>query len=189
MANAPLLTDLVPRRTSAYLAVLIAGVVTVLMLGGLYALGIKLSSLTTDGKVAAFDLDCEGSIGTWLSIVVLFLCGLVTLLIRQLRRVQSGCTFRERCGWLAVSLVWFTMSLDEGASLHEGFKEMMALALGTRLMGDGSIYWVVPYFAALSAAGLFMLWAMRRTWPPVVCLFSAGGCRSEERRVGKECRL
>jgi hypothetical protein len=176
MANAPLLTDLIPRRTSAYLAVLVAGVVTVLILGGLYALGIKLSALTTDGRVAAFDLDCEGSVGTWFSIIVLFLCGLASLLIRRLRRVQPGCTSRERCVWLAVSLVWFTMSLDEGASLHEGFKEMMAMVLGTRLMGDGSIFWAVPYFVALSAAGSFMLWAMRRTRPAVLCLFSAGGC-------------
>jgi hypothetical protein len=80
----------------------------------------------------------------------------------------------EQRGWLLVSAVWFTMSVDEAASLHEGFKEMMARALGTRLVGDGSIYWVIPYFVGLSVCGLFLFSFLRHVAASVRYLFLAG---------------
>ena len=66
------------------------------------------------------------------------------------------------------------MSLDEGASLHEAFKEMMARVTGTRILGDGSIYWAVPYFLLLSASGLFVLQAARRCPAAIASLLFAG---------------
>src|SRR5262249_25422263 len=54
-------------------------------------------------------------------------------------------------------------------------KEMMARITGTRIFGDGSIYWAVPYFLALSVSGLFLLWTCRRSWGSVTSLFLAGG--------------
>jgi hypothetical protein len=169
------LAYLVPVRHLVYVGVLIAGFAVVLLLGGLYLAAQRLGAHATDGMIAAFDLDHEGSIACWLSIVGYFLCGLVSLLIRKLRGTL-GAEFAERQAWLAVSLLWFMMSLDEGSSLHEGFKELMTMVTGTRIMGDGSIYWVLPYFLLLSIAGLFLLVQAWRVPSAVVCLVSAGVC-------------
>ena len=67
------------------------------------------------------------------------------------------------------------MSLDEGASLHEGFKELMVRVTGTRLMGDGSIYWAVQYFVVLSVVGLFLLARAWRNWTSIAALLGGGG--------------
>ena len=173
MNRPPLLSELAPRRDSTFLVIFAGGVLLNLLLGGLYAIGFRLAHLTTDGKLAALDLDSEGSIASWCGIVLLFLCGLATLLVRRLR-VAAGCSPSERRLWLAVSFLWFTMSLDEGASLHEAFKELMSRLTGTRILGDGSIYWAVPYFLLLSASGLFILRAARRCPAAIICLLSAG---------------
>jgi hypothetical protein len=151
----------------------LGGVAMSLLFGALYAAGTRLSTQTTDGRVAALDLDSEGSIASWFSIVLLFCCGQATLLVRRLRVAADGSRGESRA-WLAVAAVWFIMSLDEGASLHEGFKELLARVAGTRIFGDGSISWAVPYFVVLSASGCFMLAAVRRTPAAVVCLFGAG---------------
>lgn len=175
MVHGPRLAELVPRRAAFYVILLISGFSIVLALGLLYRIGLLLGPRTTDGVVSAFDLDSEGSIASWFSIIVLFLCGLVTLLVRTLR-MAAGAGRHESIGWLAVACLWFLMSLDEGASLHEGFKEMMVLITGRRIMGDGSVYWAVPYFALLSAAGLFLLNHVRRSSAAVICLLSSGFC-------------
>jgi hypothetical protein len=153
---------------------MLGGCAVVVVLGGLYMIGLRVGSLTTDGIIAAFDLDSEGSIACWMSITVYFLCGLHTLLIRKLR-IGLGAGIFERRAWLAISLLWFAMSLDEGASLHEGFKELMVLLVGTRVFGDGSIYWVVPYFVLLAMAGMYLLVRFRRLPWAVSCLLGSGG--------------
>lgn len=173
MSRPPLLSELIPRRNSTFLTIFSGGVLLNLSLGGLYAIGFRLAHLTTDGKLAALDLDSEGSIASWCSIVLLFMCGLATLSVRRLR-VAARCSLIESRLWLAVCLLWFTMSLDEGASLHEAFKEVIARITGTRILGDGSIYWAVPYFLLLSASGLFVLRAALRCPPAVASLLGAG---------------
>ena len=176
MSRIPPVTILVPRNNVTYCCALLAVLCTIVALDSLYVAASALAPWTTDGMVAALDLDAEGSIAAWVSIVLLFLCGLGSLVVRTVRQTMADCRAWEGVCWLAVSLLWFTMSLDEGASLHEGFKELMVLATGTRVAGDGSIYWVVPYFLVLSTAGCFLLWAIRHCRSAVVSLVLAGGC-------------
>jgi hypothetical protein len=102
-------------------------------------------------------------------------CGLVSLLVRELRAANGGSPM-ERHGWLLASLLWFTMSMDEGASLHEAFKEMMVVATGTRIHGDGSIYWAVPYGGLLLLCGAFLRSAYRNNRPALTCLVAGGVC-------------
>jgi hypothetical protein len=173
MSRPPLLSELIPRRNSTFLTIFSGGVLLILLLGGLFAISLRFAHLTTDGKLAALDLDSEGSIASWCSIVLLFSCGLAALVVRRLR-VTAGCPASERRMWLACAFVWFTMSLDEGASLHEAFKEAMVRVTGTRILGDGSIYWAVPYFLLLSAGGWFLLRVARPCRGAVSCLLGAG---------------
>ncbi len=175
MRPARSIADLVPRKDSTYVIILAGGLCVIAVLGGLYCVGIRLSSLTTDGMVAAFDLDSEGSLATWVSIVALAACALASLLVRELRAASGGPPM-ERHAWLLVSLLWFTMSVDEGASLHEAFKEMMVVVTGTRIHGDGSIYWAFPYGGLLLACGVFLASAYRGNRVALACLAAGGAC-------------
>ncbi|NLZ02950.1 MAG: hypothetical protein GXY25_20710 [Pirellulaceae bacterium] len=165
------LAALLPCRRRTYVVLAAVGVAAILMFDVLYVLNFTyLSQLTTNQSVEAFDLDAEGSLGTWFNTVLLFLCGQVTLLLwRSLRTAGNSPTTPCQTGMppqtplLLSAIVWFVMSADEGGSLHEGFKEMLVLVCGTRLYGDGSLYWIVPYFVVLAAAGTFLLSQMGRT--------------------------
>ncbi len=168
-SDLPTLDSLVPVGSKPYLLAGLVGLVAIAVLDGLYLLGLRLAELTTDGSVAALNLDAEGSIACWLSVVLLLLAGQAALLLASLSRSAGYPAARVRA-WLCVAALLCWMSLDEGASIHEGFKELMARLCGTRIIGDGSIYWVVPYAAALGLAGLFMFKVLRSDRPALACL-------------------
>jgi hypothetical protein len=68
------------------------------------------------------------------------------------------------------------MSMDESASLHEGFKEMMAHLTGTRLLGDGSVWWTIPYFFLLGSVGTRLLVDMRPCRLSSAALMGTAAC-------------
>lgn len=102
-----------------------------------------------DGVIAALDLDAEGSLNCWLNSAVLLCGSLLSFALCRLRSVRGG-GGRELFWWSWTALVLLAMSADEGGSLHEGFKELCVRLTGTRVMGDGSIYWAVPYAILLA---------------------------------------
>lgn len=173
---------MIPRSNRTYLIWGIVGVACVLLFAALHlANHHSLRRFTTNDSVEAFDLDAEGNLATWFNSIVLFLCGQITLLLwyagrfpERFPRLAGPERMPARSGVMASAIVWFTMSADEGGSLHEGFKELMALLCGTRLFGDGSLYWIVPYFFALLAVGLFLLSHMGRSLASGL-LLAAGG--------------
>ena len=66
--------------------------------------------------------------------------------------------------WLWAASCWVLMATDVAASLHEGFQEMMIAVTGTRLLGDGSVWWVIPAVFLLGAIGsrlLVDMWSCR----------------------------
>ncbi|MGD9127601.1 MAG: hypothetical protein PVH19_09505 [Planctomycetia bacterium] len=159
--------DLIPRRWSTLLGLFIAGVAMIVLLLVLYAVMPYLVGKTTDGSVAAFDLEKEGSICTWYSSTLLFMAGLVSLVVYSIRRYHADDQHYFRV-WLWAAVAWFFLSIDESASLHEGFKAMMPLLTGSKLMGDGSLWWVIPYCFFLAPIGLRLFIDMRS------CRMSAG---------------
>jgi hypothetical protein len=164
MDEQPRLTDLIPIRLHLYLIPLAIGGAIIAGLELLYSWMPRLASMTTDGRVAAFDLDGEGSLAVWFSSMTLAAAGLVAILVYTVRQHKVDDYHGRYRIWLWAALCWFLMSLDETASLHEGFKELMVLVSGTRLFGDGSIWWVVPYFFLLAAVGTRLLVDMRHCW-------------------------
>ena len=107
-------------------------------LEGLYAWMPRLAAMTHDGRIAAFDLDGEGSLAMWFSSATLALASMVSLIVYYVRRHRLDDYHGRYRIWLWASAVWFLMSIDEGGSLHEGFKEMMTAVTGRRVFGDGS---------------------------------------------------
>jgi hypothetical protein len=137
-------------------------------LEGLYRWMPRLAAATTDGRVAAFDLDGEGTLAVWFSAMTLALAGLVALVVYSVRRHKTDDYPGHYRIWLWAAACGLLMSLDETASLHEGFKEMMVLLTGTRVFGDGSIWWAAVYGFLLGAVGTRLLVDMRH------CLLSSG---------------
>lgn len=176
MDEQPRLSDLVPTRLRVFFVVLLAGLAVVAGLEGLYTWTPRLAPATTDGRVAAFDLDGEGSLAVWFSSTTLALAGLAAILVFTIRRHRTDDYPGRYRVWLWAAACWFLLSIDETSSLHEGFKEMMVLVTGTRVLGDGSIWWVAPYFFLLGAVGTRLLVDMRECWLSTAALVATAAC-------------
>lgn len=164
------LSDLAPRANRTFAGLMLAGLLAVGCLEGLYACMPRLAGMTTDGRVAALDLEGEGSLAVWFSTGTMELAALTALLVFALRRQTPG-VGRSRI-WLFAAAAWLVMSVDECASLHEAFKELMSHATGNRILGDGTIWWAGAYAIVLSVLGLGLVKAM---WPcrsAVLAMFS-----------------
>jgi hypothetical protein len=170
--------DLVPRRLSVMALLLLAALGVVTGLEALYAWSCApgLSGLASDGKIAAFDLDGEGSLAVWFSSASLMLAAAVAVLVYTVRRHKTDDYRGYYRVWLWAALCWLAMSVDETASLHEGFMGMMTYLTGTAVYGDGSVWWVVPYFFVLGAVGSRLLVDMRTCRLSSGALLAAGGC-------------
>jgi hypothetical protein len=154
------LVDWVPRSNRFYVRFWLAAAAIVGMLEiGYWAMPL-LNGRTTDGRVAALDLDEEGSLAVWVSSFTLLAAAGATLIVHVLQR-DAGAGVRRRL-WLWAAACWTVMSIDECSSLHEAFKELMSHATGARLVHDGTVWWVGAYFLVLAVTGLQLLWAMRR---------------------------
>lgn len=154
MDGQPRIIDLVPKSYWKLGLLFVAGLSVIAGLGALYHYMPRLAAHTSDGTIAAFDLDCEGSLGTWFSSVMLGMTALVCWLVFSVRRHKADDYHGRYRLWLWAGLVFLVMSIDEAASLHEGFKEMMSLVAGTRIIGDGSLWWVLGYSLVLLPLGI-----------------------------------
>jgi hypothetical protein len=164
------LSDLAPRANATFVGLMLAGLLAVGCLEGLYAFMPRLAGMTTDGRVAALDLEGEGSLAVWFSTGTMELAALTALLVYALRRQTPGAG-RSRI-WLFAAATWLIMSVDECASLHEAFKELMSHATGNRILGDGTVWWAGAYAIVLSVLGLGLVRAM---WPcrsAILAMFS-----------------
>jgi hypothetical protein len=180
MSQQPRVTDLVPQRKLVLCLWCLLGLGMIAGLEALYWQMPHWAKLTRDGRIAAFDLDGEGSLGAWFTSVLLSLSCLTAVLIYTLRRHRLD-DYRGRYRfWLWAALCFLVMSIDEAGSLHEGFKEMMTYLTGQRLaydpVGDGSLWWVAAYGAVLGLLGLFVLWDVSESWFSGLAFLATGGC-------------
>jgi hypothetical protein len=171
-------TDLIPQRLIIFGLLLFAALAIVAGLEALYAWSCTpgISRLTTDGKIAAFDLDGEGSLAVWFSSLNLTLASFVAVLVYSIRRHKTDDYRGYYRIWLWAALCWLVMSIDETGSVHEGFMGMMTSVTGTPIYGDGSIWWVIPYFFVLGAVGTRLLVDMRHCRLSTAALLTTAGC-------------
>lgn len=171
MDGQPRIIDLVPRGYGAIILVFLAGLTAIVGLEALYAWMPALSKASRDGHVAAFDLDSEGSLAAWYSSFLYLAAAGYALITFMVRRKKPDDYHGRYRVWAWAAAVWTVMSIDESGSLHEGFKELMSLATGTRIYGDGSVWWVMGYGPVLSYVGLRLFFDMRACWSSTACLF------------------
>jgi len=173
-ARQPRLVDLVPRRYSTVAVGMVVGLAMVAALEALYAWMPQLSKLAGDGRLAALDLDGEGSLGVWFSSTTLALASLISLVVYSVRKHrQDDYNARYRV-WLWAAAAWLMMSVDEGASLHEGFKDVMCTVTGQHLLGDGSLWWVSSYLIVLGTLGMRLVVEMRACRGAVAAFVATG---------------
>lgn len=169
-------SDLAPRNSTTYLLLFLAGLTVVAGLVALYAWMPELASWTSDGRVAAFDLDGEGSLAVWFSSMTLAAAALYAMLVYSVRRHRPDDYHGRYRIWLWAAFCWLVMSLDECASLHEAFKELMTRLTGQRLLGDGSLWWVIAYGLVLSVVGFKLLMETRVCRGSTAALLASGAC-------------
>jgi hypothetical protein len=176
MQDSRRITELIPQRASTIALLFLTGLTIIAGLEALYAWMPELANLTTDGRIAAFDLDGEGSLPATYSALLLTAAGLASLMVYSVRKRRADDYHARYRLWLWAALCWFVMALDESSSLHEGFKELMARATGERIYGDGSIWWIGAYGIVLGILGLRILIDARRSIGSTVSLIAAGVC-------------
>jgi hypothetical protein len=176
MDRQPRITDFIPQRYSIIALLFLAGVTIVAGLESLYAYMPELARRTSDGTIAAFDLDNEGSLAVWFSSTTLLLASLTSAIVYSIRRHKADDYHGRYRVWLWSAGCWLVMSMDEGGSLHEGFKELMSYATGQRGFGDGSIWWVGAYSLVLGGVGLRLLLEIRDCRSSTTAFVLTAGC-------------
>ncbi|MEK6233225.1 MAG: hypothetical protein N2C14_00785, partial [Planctomycetales bacterium] len=172
----PPVSDFIPRRFTTLFLMLLVGALVIAGLEGLYWSTWEIASRTTDGSIAAFDLDAEGSLAVWFSSFTLLAACVAASAVYAIRQRQVA-DYRARYRiWFWAACCWLAMSIDETASLHEGFKEMMTLVSGTRILGDGSAWWAGAYALILIPVGTLVCLDMKGSWLARIALASAAGC-------------
>jgi hypothetical protein len=161
MDQLPRLTDLIPRRITSLGLWTLAGGAAIALIEALYAWLPDLASYAGGYRVAAFELGRAGTLSSWYCSFLLELCGAVSIVIYLIRRHREDDYHGRYHVWLWAAMCWFLVSVDGVASLHDGFKQMMILVTGLRILGDGSIWWVIAYFFLVGSIGLRLLLDMR----------------------------
>jgi len=174
MDEQPRLIDLIPRRLSVIGLLLVAGLGTVAALVALHAW--MLQRAPVNGRFAALDLGGERGLGNWFCWLMLWAASATAVLVYTIRRYRMDDYQGHYRIWLWAATCWFLMSIDQAASLHEGWQQMMIQVTGTKLFGDGAVWWMVPYGFVLGAIGSRLLLDMRHCWLSSTALLLAGGC-------------
>lgn len=109
------------------------------------------------GLVPLFNIGLERNVPTFFASFLLFFCGLLFLLLRQL----SSPADRGTSVWLLLSLTFIFLSIDEFASIHELLIKPVREGLGA----GGLLFfaWVIPYGVAVIALAFAVtpfLWSL-----------------------------
>ena len=174
MDEQPRLTDLVPTRWVWFLALLLAGLGAIAGLEGAYVGMPRLTPLTGSRPLAALDLAAKGSLAVWFASMSLAVASLLALLVYSVRRHKADDYYGHYRIWLWAAVCWMLLSLDAAASLREGFRDLMIQLSGTRIFGDGMLWWAIPTFLLLGAVGTRLLVDMRGCWLSAGTLAAAG---------------
>lgn len=136
-----------PRRIAAVLLGIVAALVAASSAGQLLVLYTGHDHAL--GFVPRFSLVQEANVPTWYSSITLLVCA---ALLGVVFRVEREAGSRFALHWKTLALVFFYLSVDEAAELHELLIEPLRGMLGA----GGLFYfaWVVPGIAVLAALGL-----------------------------------
>lgn len=148
-APAALLLSIDPARAIRTLCLCIA------VLLGLHGATMAMRMAHVSGLVSfvrLFDLDTEANVPTYYAVQQLA-CAAVLLMVIGADARQRGARFARH--WLVLGVLFWFLSLDELAQIHESLSRVVR----TRLHVDGMLHhaWVIPYGVFTAAVGLAYL--------------------------------
>jgi hypothetical protein len=157
--NHPQITDFVPRRYRMIVLLLLAGLTTAMILGGLhYFLPTIAASL--GGGVEPLDLAIAGSMADWVTAVVLLLATATCLLIYSIRRHRID-DYRGRYRvWFAASVACLVLSANSVAGLHNLLAQTLGHCTGWTALRSGAAWWLIlagPPLAWITVRAFFDL--------------------------------
>jgi hypothetical protein len=146
----PRLFELIPRRLwkiglAGFLG--LAAVVGLLWLHGWTPI------VSQPKGLAAFDLAAKGSLANWFIAVGLLASAVAAVAVYSIRRYKIDDYNGHYRIWLWVAMCCTLLSADLSTGLHEGLQLAMIHVTGTPLVGDGWVWWLLPYFFLLGAVG------------------------------------
>jgi hypothetical protein len=157
------LTDLIPRRLITVLLLPAIGGAAIACLITLYVATPKVFGAADRMPLAAV-LGCPGSLGNWLSALLLLAASFYSLVNYSIRRHKTDDYHGRYRVWLWAAACWFLMATDAAGSLHQAVEAAVISLTHMRLVGNGSIWWIAPVALLLGIVGtrLFIdIWPSR----------------------------
>jgi hypothetical protein len=153
--------DLVPRRLIILAMWLAAGLAIISGLEVLHGWQCELSAAVAGGQFAAFDLTRTGCLGSWFSSLLLLAASASAALTYTIRRHRTD-DYRGRYRiWLWAALCCLFAATDVAADLDDSFRQIMIHSTNTRIWGDGTLWWIIPYVLVLGTFGSRLVLDMR----------------------------
>jgi predicted outer membrane lipoprotein len=105
-----------------------------------------------DQLMQNFYLDAEGNITTYINALLLFI---PSLLLAAIGIWKSSIKDKFRFHWIGLAMIFFFLSIDEAAVIHENMIKPMRAIVGS----NGVFYfaWIIPGMAIVAAFGLVYL--------------------------------
>jgi hypothetical protein len=153
--------DLVPRRWATLILLLLIAAAAIIGLEFAYFEFSRRAAATGATVATALNVAAKGSLACWCSSLMLLAAAVAALLVYSVRRHRADDYEGRYRIWLWVAACWLFAATDQAASLREAFRDAIVALSGPRLLGDGSLWWVVLYLVVLGAIGARLLPDMR----------------------------
>ena len=162
----PRLADFVPTSVLPFLLLFLTGLAAIA--------GLAACFLWIPIRTSAFDLAGSGSLATWLGSLLLALASVTAGIVHSVRRFRLDDYRNHYRIWLWAACCWLLLSVDHTANLRCTLKDLLVATTGTRLYGDGSLWWIAVYVFLLGGVGSRLLIDMRHNWASSATLLMAG---------------
>jgi hypothetical protein len=149
-------TLVVPVDIDRMCIALALGAATLCVVGVLTNIGYATSDRAPDRFQRFVDLNAEGNLPTWYSVVLLASSAAAVAAVAAQRRARRR---PDASTWFGLAAVVALMSLDEMVSLHEAAGHVLDDHVDVPLLGKYA--WIVPGTAAAIAAAMVLLRAVR----------------------------
>jgi hypothetical protein len=146
------LQDLLPRRSIGLVLLLLVGAAIIVGLEAAYdwmssRAGPSVTALTT------LDLNAKGSLGQWFCSLTLLSASGVAMITYKIRRHRLDDYQGRYHVWLWAAGCGFLIASDQAANLREAFCSAMIGLTGSRLFGDGAIWWISVWLSTCGPIG------------------------------------
>jgi hypothetical protein len=141
--NHPQITDFVPRRFSTIAMLVMLGACATATLAALNYFVAPLAQANGITSTVAFDLAASGSVGGWLSAVVLLLSSGLCLLTYSIRRHRIDDIRGRYRVWLGASIACLVLSANSVSGMHQLAADALAHFSGWTALRGGAVWWLL----------------------------------------------